>query len=160
MARITERYASAVRSGNLKSRSETNFSDSDVLGAAGLAAKSHPVALELARVLSSDNHGADRLILLMAEMAWTRAQHERVKLRRVQAADLAKGVLAWMREHWAGARTGGLPVPRHSPQDPRAYRFWETVYFGMVAARFHGAGPIDWAKVDLDLWKERRGSLP
>jgi hypothetical protein len=29
----------------------------------------------------------------------------------------------------------------------------------MVAARFHGLGPagIDWAKFDLDLWKERRG---
>jgi hypothetical protein len=66
-------------------------------------------------------------------------------------------VLAWMREHWAGARTGGLPVPRHSPQDPRAYRFWETVYFGMVAARHHGRAGVDWAGFDLDLWKERRG---
>jgi hypothetical protein len=65
-------------------------------------------------------------------------------------------VLAWMSEHWA---PGGLAVPRHSPQDPRAYRFWETVYFGMVAARHHG-GPrsVDWAKFDLDLWRERRGS--
>jgi hypothetical protein len=64
-------------------------------------------------------------------------------------------VLAWMREHWHGI---GPPVPRHSPQDPRAYRFWETVYFGMASARRHGAGPIDWAKFDLDLWRERRGS--
>jgi hypothetical protein len=67
-------------------------------------------------------------------------------------------VLAWMRERWA---PGGLAVPRHSPQDPRAYRFWETVYFGMVSARHHG-GPraVDWAKFDLDLWKERRGGAP
>ena len=35
-------------------------------------------------------------------------------------------------------RRGGFAVPRHSPQDPRAYRFWETVYFGMVSARHHG----------------------
>jgi hypothetical protein len=68
-------------------------------------------------------------------------------------------VLAWMREHWAPAGPGGLTVPRHSPQDPRAYRFWETVYFGMVSARHHGGAgaPVDWARFDLDLWKERRG---
>ena len=67
-------------------------------------------------------------------------------------------VLAWMREYWSGAGGQAGAVPRHSPQDPKAYRFWETVYFGMVGARFHGRGPIDWAKFDLDLWKERRGS--
>jgi hypothetical protein len=68
-------------------------------------------------------------------------------------------VLGWMREHWGETRAPRATVPRHSPQDPAAYRFWETVYFGMVAARFHGQGPagIDWAKFDLDLWKERRG---
>jgi hypothetical protein len=68
-------------------------------------------------------------------------------------------VLAWMREHWAPAAGGGLPVPRHSPQDPRSYRFWETVYFGMVSARHHaGAEAVDWARFDLELWRERRGS--
>jgi hypothetical protein len=70
-------------------------------------------------------------------------------------------VLGWMREHWEPA--GGRPaaVPRHTPQDPAAYRFWETVYFGMVASRHHGPGKnasVDWARFDLDLWKERRGS--
>jgi hypothetical protein len=68
-------------------------------------------------------------------------------------------VLAWMAEHWAPAGAGGLPVPRHSPQDARAYRFWETVYFGMVSARHQaGAQAVDWARFDLDLWRERRGS--
>jgi hypothetical protein len=69
-------------------------------------------------------------------------------------------VLAWMGEHWAAAGRKGLSVPRHSPQDPRAYRFWETVYFGMVSARHHGGakGQVDWARFDLDLWRERRGS--
>ena len=69
-------------------------------------------------------------------------------------------VLAWMREHWAPAGRKGPPVPRHSPQDPRTYRFWETVYFGMVSARHHGAAraQVDWARFDLDLWRERRGS--
>jgi hypothetical protein len=68
-------------------------------------------------------------------------------------------VLAWMREHWASAGRAGLTVPRHSPQDPRTYKFWETVYFGMVSARHHGGAVthVDWARFDLDLWKERRG---
>jgi hypothetical protein len=69
-------------------------------------------------------------------------------------------VLSWMREHWAGAGRRALAVPRHSPQDPGAYRFWETVYFGMVAGMHHGAPgarAVDWARFDLDLWKERRG---
>jgi hypothetical protein len=72
-------------------------------------------------------------------------------------------VLSWMREHWEGAGRGGPAVPRHSPQDTRAYRFWETVFFGMVSARHHppaGARAIDWARFDLDLWKERRGGAP
>jgi hypothetical protein len=67
-------------------------------------------------------------------------------------------VLSWMREHWAGPGRSGLAVPLHSPQDPRVYRFWETVYFGMVSARHHrGPAQVDWARFDLDLWKERRG---
>jgi len=72
-------------------------------------------------------------------------------------------VLGWMRDRWAPAGPRTLAVPRHSPQDARTYRFWETVYFGMVSAQHHGAGdapPVDWARFDLDLWKERRGGAP
>jgi hypothetical protein len=69
-------------------------------------------------------------------------------------------VLAWMSERWGGAGRKGPSVPRHSPQDPRVYAFWETVYFGMVSARHHGGARahVDWARFDLDLWRERRGS--
>jgi hypothetical protein len=72
-------------------------------------------------------------------------------------------VLSWMSERWAPAGRGAPAVPRHSPQDPRAYRFWETVFFGMVSARHHrppGPAAVDWARFDLDLWKERRGGAP
>jgi hypothetical protein len=69
-------------------------------------------------------------------------------------------VLSWMREHGPSAGRRAFAVPRHSPQDPLNYAFWETVYFGMVCARAHpggGSRPLDWARFDLDLWKERRG---
>jgi hypothetical protein len=72
-------------------------------------------------------------------------------------------VLSWMRDHWAPEGKGGPAVPRHSPQDPRAYRFWETVFFGMVSARHHRPtvpAAVDWARFDLELWKERRGGAP
>jgi len=69
-------------------------------------------------------------------------------------------VLAWMRERLAPAGARRPDVPRHSPQDPAAYSFWETVYFGLILARAREeggpVGPINWAQVDLDLWKERR----
>jgi len=70
-------------------------------------------------------------------------------------------VLAWMREQDRRPRPGPLAVPAHSPQDPAVYAFWEGVYFGLMAARHHQTcgepgRPINWAQVDLDLWKERR----
>jgi hypothetical protein len=67
-------------------------------------------------------------------------------------------VLGWMRDHWAPRVRRVSAVPLHSPQDPDHYRFWETVYFGMVSARHHGGAAVDWARFDLDLWKERRGN--
>lgn len=69
-------------------------------------------------------------------------------------------VLSWMRDHWEPAGPPRLKVPRHSPQDRGTYRFWETVYFGMVSALHHPpdeAAGVDWARFDLELWKERRG---
>jgi hypothetical protein len=69
-------------------------------------------------------------------------------------------VLAWMGEHWAAEGRRGPAVPGHSPQDPKTYRFWETVYFGMVSSRHHGPDRrhVDWARFDLELWMERRGN--
>jgi hypothetical protein len=70
-------------------------------------------------------------------------------------------VLSWMRERQNVPGSRLPPAPLHSPQNPAVYAFWETVYFGLVSTRHHrGASdpprPIDWAQVDLDLWKERR----
>ena len=95
---ILDRYASAIRSSNLKSAPDTTHSDTDVLGAIGLAARRHPLAVALARLFLSDNRGADRVVEILADMAWGKAAAMNVKLRRVQAEGMAQAVLAWHRD--------------------------------------------------------------
>lgn len=91
--KIIERYASAVRSSNLRSRENTTFSDPDVIGAFGLAAKREPLGVSLARLLLGDNKAADDVVRRLAEMTRSKFHH----LKQVQAEDMARAVLAWNR---------------------------------------------------------------
>jgi len=102
---IEERYSTAVRSSNLKSKPDTTRSDSDVLGAAGLASRKRfdgrpgvPIAMALTRLFSGDNRAAHELVRLLSEMAWGKAFKLGIALKRVQAVDMAKAVLAWHRD--------------------------------------------------------------
>lgn len=70
-------------------------------------------------------------------------------------------VLFWMKECLGPKTPRGMAVPEHTPQDPRLYQFWETVYLGLVLTRYLPTQSlksysINWAHVDLDLWKTRR----
>ena len=47
-----------------------------------------------------------------------------------------------MRERLASAGARRPEVPRHSPQDPAAYAFWETVYWVVLARAPEGAGAL------------------
>lgn len=104
--KICDRYASAVHSSNLKSRETTIYSDSDVLGAAGLAAKAElhsglrgaPLAIALARLFGGDNSAAREIVDLMADAVWAKAFSQNIKLRRVEAGDMARAILAWQRD--------------------------------------------------------------
>lgn len=105
--KITDRYASAVHSSNLKSRTETTFSDSDVLGAAGLAGKlvkhdghpGAPLAIALARLFAGDNHAVREIVDLMAQLVWSKARRDGiVVLKRFAAEEMSRAVLAWHRE--------------------------------------------------------------
>jgi hypothetical protein len=96
--KIIERYASAVRSANLKSDPRTTMSDTDVLGAMGLAAKHEPLAAALQRLFCGDNTAAVQIVELLSDDAWKQARAMRVKLNRVQAVDMAKACLAWHRD--------------------------------------------------------------
>jgi hypothetical protein len=98
MSKIIDRYSSAVRSSNLRSKEATTYSDSDVLGAMGLAAKQRPLAAALARLFTGDNHASGEIVEILAGLAWGKAAETHVQLKRPQATDMARAVLAWHRD--------------------------------------------------------------
>ncbi len=99
MSHFTERYASAVRSSNLRSREGTEMSDADVVGAAGFAAKHAPLAVALLRLFMADNGSAREVVVLLTEMAKSKAWHaHRLVLTELQCTLLAQAVLAWHRD--------------------------------------------------------------
>lgn len=95
--KVIERYASAVRSTNLAINERTTRSDSDVLGAMGLAAREFPLAVVLQRLFLGDGTAARELVEILADDAWRQARALKIKLNRVQAYDLAQGCVAWHR---------------------------------------------------------------
>ena len=95
---ITDRYASAVHSSDMRSAAATTSSDSDVIGAFGLASKRHPLAVALARLFAGDNHAVNALTELLSSMVQRRADNRRIRLHWTQAQDLARSVVAWHRD--------------------------------------------------------------
>lgn len=108
---IIDRYASAaVGTRNMRSDPDTHCSDSDVVGAVGLAGKAvrtsatgetyagAPLAMLLQRLFVGDNRGASEVVEVMADMAHRFAGKSHVRLKRVQAEDIARAVLAWHRD--------------------------------------------------------------
>ena len=104
MTRITERYASAVNSSNLASDERTVWSDSDVIGAAGLAAKHHELGIALMRLFSGGK--VEPVIAVLSDMAFKRARTLQVTSSRTRATDLSKAVLSWYR-HGTCTACGG-----------------------------------------------------
>lgn len=96
---INDRYHSAVHSGNLRSNPDTTNSDSDILGAVGLAAKERPLGMALMRLLSGDNHAAGAVVEILAEQVWRLAisRDTNPTLKRAEAHAMAMVVLSWYR---------------------------------------------------------------
>lgn len=107
--KINDRYASAVHSGNLGSKPDTTASDSDVLGAVGLASRKVPLGVALMRLLSGDNHAAADVVRILADKAVGKAYRMGNECGRTEAEDLAKAVLAWYR-HGTCTKCGGHGV--------------------------------------------------
>jgi len=95
---IIDRYASAIRSSNLGSKPDTLSSDSDVLGAAGLAAKRSPLAIALLRLFCGDNHASTAVVGILADKAVGKAYRMGNECSRVEALDISAAVLAWHRD--------------------------------------------------------------
>lgn len=105
-----DQYARAVRSSNLGSKPDTTRSDSDMLGAAGLAAKpvrtradgtqttGSPLGVAMARLLAgNDNHATKDVVRILAAKATGKAYRMGDECSQVEAEDLARRVLAWYR---------------------------------------------------------------
>lgn len=92
---ILERYSQAVNSDNLAVDPRTTWSDTDVLGAAGLAARHCALGIALCRLFADGKPEA--VTRELAEMAFKRARTMHLRVSQVQASDLAKGVLAHYR---------------------------------------------------------------
>jgi hypothetical protein len=91
--RFDERYATAVRSSNLRSDAKTTFSANDVLGAAGIASKRHPLALTLLRLFTGDNHASDRILELLESMLVGKSYRMDRKVIKRPAASLMARLL-------------------------------------------------------------------
>lgn len=113
---IHDRYATAIRSSNLKIKElkvdETAIGDAEVVSAMAFADKElttgmdslgnpvrpAPLAVALERLFLGDNAAAVVIVERLAEMAWERAKARRIKLKRAEAADMARACLAWHRD--------------------------------------------------------------
>jgi hypothetical protein len=92
---IQERYAQAVNSDNLTVDGRTTWSDTDVLGAAGLAGKHHALGVALVRLFADGK--TEAVIAELSSIAFRKARTMRVKLSVLQSLDLSKAVLGWHR---------------------------------------------------------------
>lgn len=98
MSKIVDRYASAMRSGNLASKPGTTFSDIDVVGAHGLAAKRHPLAIALQRMFLGGDVEAKAVCVILTAKAVGKA-HRIGSPIGIAGADLLAGmVLQWHRD--------------------------------------------------------------
>jgi len=91
--RIIDRYASAIRSSNLRSIERTTHSDSDVIGAVGLASKTDYLGALLLRFELGDNKAARECAGVLAN----RACIQFPKLHPRTAVDIASALIAFSR---------------------------------------------------------------
>ena len=75
------------------------MSDSDVVGAVGLAAKKAPLAMALMRLfIGGDDREATAAVAVMTRMLIGKAWHlHKLELGEVQAGNIARKVMAWHR---------------------------------------------------------------
>lgn len=112
---IADRYATAIHSSCLTVDPRTTYSDTDVLGAMGLAhrdlsegrtwskGRQVPIpkaelAVPLERLFMGDNYAAQEIVEVMVSWLRGKAPSMHLKLTTLQCADMAKACLAWHRD--------------------------------------------------------------
>ena len=110
--KITERYASAIKSSNLKTIASTTYGDTDVLGAFGIADRRlslginaagvqvsdrRPLAVPLQRLLMGDSGAAAELVDLLAQGLRGQAKDARIVLTAFSSQKMARAVIAYFR---------------------------------------------------------------
>lgn len=101
--KVTERYATAIRSSCLTVDERTTYSDTDVLGAMGLADRTlkkegHPLSVALQRLFMGDNGAALQIVEVLSQMARGKAASLRTDITYTQAQQMAQACLAWHRD--------------------------------------------------------------
>lgn len=143
-----------------------------MLGAVGLACKRHALAMALARLFCGDNHAASKLVDILSLMAWRKAKTSDAILKRTQAIDMARAVLAWHRDGVCKAcgghgfrliqgapaisdhhcpecaGVGKVPFDRHFTRDQRPIANWLLAEIEREQAR---AGPAAMAKLSQEM---------
>jgi hypothetical protein len=104
--KILDRYAAALHSNNLSVDADTTYSDSDVLGAMGIAGRREPLAVGLYRLIMGDNHAAHEIVEIVADMVWREARRVCVRLSMTGARYMAQKCLAWFRDSTCKACSG------------------------------------------------------
>ena len=112
--KMIDRYSTAMHAGNLASKPETTWSDTDVLGAMGLAARHEPLGVAIARMLYGG--GQADVLAIIAEETFEQSfrmhsKRTQYKITRVQAEDIATAVLSWYR-HGTCQPCGGTGFAR------------------------------------------------
>jgi hypothetical protein len=94
-ARILERYSAAVNSGDLSVNPDTRWSDTDVLGATGLAGRYEPLGVALTRLFADGK--PESVLALLTDLAFKRSRTLGVRFSRLEAIELSQAVLGWYR---------------------------------------------------------------
>lgn len=103
---ISDRYSRAVHSSNLKVGSDahhedasSHITDTDVLGAHAFAARENRLAIALQRLFLGDGRAVHDVVKTLVDKILSKAHYDGgIAINRAEATDMARAVLAWIRE--------------------------------------------------------------
>ncbi len=155
---ISERYSSAIRSSNMRSKEATTFSDPDVIGAFGLAAKIEPLGVALQRFFAGDGSAAAQVILALESRL---TDHFGGQISAAQARVVAAKVLAWNRTNTCDACGGsGYEVIPDTPSlSNKICKVCKGTGKKLFQKQFHHDKLkfADWAQVQIEIAQSRAG---